>query len=145
MGSGNRPERSHAPKLVSASPTAEPADGQKEQIPLSVSHITQFADDDFVELAELFEAIPTNDTTVEAQTIEDPHLWRWQRHGHGKYKGKYYRLVNIQTGRTIKGGYLDPQMIALLNRIYPRKGKGNHVSGANRKHTKNTKPTTSGL
>lgn len=45
-------------------------------------------------------------------SIEEPDVWRMQKHGHGKYKGRYYRWVKIgdPNRTTLKGGLLPEGM-----------------------------------
>lgn len=79
--------------------------------------------------------------TKENENEYPAKLWRWARHGHGKYKGKWYRWVNIANRAiTLPGGVLTDAMRAELEQSHPRTGKGDRTKGTNRKprRTKDT-------
>ena len=98
---------------------------------------------DFAALAQAVSKA-TKDTSKEQDDGNNfpPDLWRWSRHGHGDYKGRWYRYVNIANRKiTRNGGVLNDTIRARLAVTHPRKGSGDHNTGASRK-SRRTKDTT---
>lgn len=81
----------------------------------------QFSDADFVAIVE---SIATTENEANNDTGND--VWRWERFGHGKYRGRYYRWRRIGDAkrRTLSGGRIDLKGEANLPK---RKGRGNHA------------------
>lgn len=103
--------------------------GQMPQIELA-----EMSDAEFVAMGN---AIATND---EVNYGNESDLWRWERFGHGKYRGRYYRWRRSgdTERRTLNGGRLD---LAGEANLPARKGRGNHTRGAAREKANATKKT----
>lgn len=81
--------------------------------------------------------------TKEEPQHDPDDLWRWERHGHGKYKGRWYRWRRIgdTARRTLKGGKFESHIAALP----ARQGQGNHTKGDERRGRTTTRRNTAGM